>query len=68
MAVAEKMGARYMECSSKDRIGVDEIFAMAIDIVVANDRSNQRTADQDGGTNSYGVVMKKKKKRSCRIL
>ncbi|KAK7756353.1 RHO4 protein [Diatrype stigma] len=40
MTVAKKMGAQYMECSSKEMQGVDEIFDQAIDIVVANDRRN----------------------------
>ena len=39
-AVAKKMGAQYMECSSRDMIGVDEIFERAIDTVVSNDRRN----------------------------
>ena len=44
--VAKKMKAKYMECSSKEMIGVDEIFQEAIDIVVANDPSNQQAADR----------------------
>lgn len=67
MSVARKMGARYMECSSRESIGVDEIFEDAINIVVANDRSNQRQEPESGGKNSqYPVV--KKKKRNCRFL
>jgi len=34
-AVANKMGAMYMECSSKEMIGVHEIFETAIELVVA---------------------------------
>ncbi|OTA55222.1 ras-domain-containing protein [Hypoxylon sp. EC38] len=40
MTVAKKMGAQYMECSSKEMTGVDEIFDRAIQTVVANDRRN----------------------------
>ena len=40
MAVAKKMGAQYMECSSKEMRGVDEIFERAILTVVSNDRRN----------------------------
>lgn len=40
LAVSKKMGARYMECSSKEMRGVDEIFNTAILTVVANDRRN----------------------------
>ncbi|KAI1169466.1 GTP-binding protein rho4 [Nemania sp. FL0916] len=40
-AVARKMGgAQYMECSSKEMVGVDEIFDKAIHTVVVNDRRN----------------------------
>ncbi|KXJ96384.1 P-loop containing nucleoside triphosphate hydrolase protein [Microdochium bolleyi] len=42
--VAKKMGAQYMECSSKEMIGVDEIFERAINTVVANDRRNIEAA------------------------
>jgi hypothetical protein len=38
MQVAGKMGAQYMECSSKEMRGVDEIFEQAILTVVENDR------------------------------
>ncbi|OTB01018.1 hypothetical protein M426DRAFT_64818 [Hypoxylon sp. CI-4A] len=44
MAVAKKMGAQYMECSSKEMTGVDEIFDRAIQTVVANDRRNLEVA------------------------
>ncbi|CAD6449288.1 02487a2f-5747-490e-a7b5-8ef502e673ba [Sclerotinia trifoliorum] len=73
MAVARKMGARYMECSSKEMTGVDEIFTEAINTVVVNDRSNQPTTSSSssgppGTPNSQGVIIPKKKKRSCRFL
>ncbi|KAI1184941.1 ras-domain-containing protein [Nemania serpens] len=44
MAVAKKMGAQYMECSSKEMVGVDEIFETAIHSVVMNDRRNLEAA------------------------
>jgi hypothetical protein len=66
MAVAQKMGARYMECSSKEMSGVDDIFNMAIDTIVTNDRSNQQYQKENGGTGQTGAI--RKKKRSCKIL
>lgn len=57
LAVAKKMGAQYMECSSKEMKGVEEIFEQAILTVVANDR---KTLEQEaangmlGGTTSSG--------------
>ncbi|KAH8816247.1 P-loop containing nucleoside triphosphate hydrolase protein [Xylogone sp. PMI_703] len=69
MAVAQKMGARYMECSSKEMTGVDDIFTEAIDIVVRTDKSNQKQQEAQGGSStvqySSGI---KKKKRNCKIL
>jgi hypothetical protein len=67
MAVANKMGARYMECSSKEYTGVDEIFYEAINIVVTNDRSNQVKQSVEGGESQPGAP-RRKKKRSCKIL
>ena len=77
MAVAKKMGAQYVECSSKEMRGVDEIFDQAIDIVVANDRRNLEAAmaaassgsgGKDGGGKSSGLRTFKKKKRNCNFL
>ena len=78
MAVAKKMGAQYVECSSKEMRGVDEIFDQAIDIVVANDRRNLEAAmaaassssggGSSGGGKSSGLRTFKKKKRNCNFL
>ncbi|UQC74772.1 Ras family protein [Colletotrichum lupini] len=77
-AVARKMGAQYVECSSKEMTGVDEIFEQAILTVVANDRKNQEaqaaaspsTPSGPPGSSAgfHGVALKKKKKRNCKIL
>ncbi|KAI1098823.1 ras-domain-containing protein [Jackrogersella minutella] len=84
VAVAKKMGAQYMECSSKEMTGVDEIFDRAIQTVVANDRRNLEaamaaapTASMPGTSGSGsardsggfpGVRAFKKKKRNCNFL
>lgn len=62
------MGAMYLECSSKEMSGVDEIFEQAINIVVANDESNrqQSSSAQAGPGAPFGAI--KKKKRNCRFL
>ncbi|KAH6648809.1 Rho GTPase [Truncatella angustata] len=78
MTVARKMGAHYMECSSKEMKGVDEIFDQAILTVVGNDRRNLeaamaaapnsssgRPATKQAGSAFTPVVPKKKKKRNC---
>ncbi|KAF2967366.1 hypothetical protein GQX73_g6190 [Xylaria multiplex] len=79
MAVAKKMGAQYMECSSKEMVGVDEIFESAIHSVVMNDRRNIEAAmaaapKSSGGRKEKdssgipGVRAFKKKKRNCNFL
>ncbi|KAJ4306741.1 RHO4 protein [Collariella sp. IMI 366227] len=50
LAVSKKMGAQYMECSSKEMKGVEEIFERAILTVVANDRKTlEAEAAANGG-------------------
>ena len=68
MEVAKLMGARYMECSSKEMVGVQEIFAMAIDVVIANDKSNQQGQKLKSNSPDQQHVVMKKKKRECRFL
>lgn len=82
MTVAKKMGAQYMECSSKEMIGVDEIFETAIHSVVINDKRNVEAAmaaapkSSSSGTGAFGRKDKdhtgirafKKKKRNCNFL
>lgn len=49
MAVARRMNAEYMECSSREMRGVQEIFEHAILTVVANDRKTLEAAALAGG-------------------
>lgn len=76
-AVAKKMGAHYMECSSKEMNGVDEIFDQALLTVVGNDRRNLEAAMAAAPTTSSSNAPRdkkgafpvarplKKKKRNC---
>ena len=74
MTVAKKMSAQYMECSSKEMRGVDEIFERAILTVVANDRktidasSASPVASGDSRGGIPGLNPPKRKKRRCAIL
>ncbi|KAK0626386.1 ras family protein [Immersiella caudata] len=79
LAVAQKMGAQYMECSSKEMTGVEEIFERAILTVVANDRKTlEQQASHGGGVGiTFGSggapipgvgAVKKKKKRKCIVV
>jgi Ras homolog gene family, member A len=66
-AVAQKMGALYMECSSKEMTGVDEIFEQAILTVVGNDRSHTQLA-KSGQYGQSQFASLRRKKNSCRFL
>ena len=66
-AVADRMGATYVECSSKEMRGVDQVFEMAVNIVIEVEESSydDREATSVGGV---ARAAKKVKKRTCRIL
>ena len=62
------MGAKYMECSSKEMTGVHEIFDTAIDITV---RGQDVAAEPTTGSSKQGSVTmpaRKKKSKMCSIL
>lgn len=68
-AVAQKMGAMYMECSSKEMSGVQEIFDTAIDTTIRGQDELAQEANGKGAPGVIGGVPPKKKKRStCKIL
>jgi Ras homolog gene family, member A len=48
-AVAKKMGAVYMECSSKEKDGVEEIFDMAVEMAVGDEYKEPEVTDQATG-------------------
>ncbi|KAI9930293.1 hypothetical protein ASPWEDRAFT_50628 [Aspergillus wentii DTO 134E9] len=75
--VARRMNASYVECSSKEMRGVDEVFSLAVDTVVTveeeqtwTSRPSQKTNGKPTGNASGGgrVAGKKVKKRTCKIL
>jgi Ras family protein A len=59
-----------MECSSKEMTGVEEIFHNAINVVVANDKSNQKDPEKPlpGFPAQPNTAVKKKKQRKCAFL
>jgi len=72
-AVAQKMGALYMECSSKEMSGVHEIFDTAIDIAVRgqDDLAAEAKGASSSGRSNGGQQMppvKRKKRSNCKIL
>lgn len=40
--VAKRMGARYAECSSKEMVGVHEVFDLAMDMAVGDAKSKAK--------------------------
>ncbi|KAK0281976.1 RHO4 protein [Friedmanniomyces endolithicus] len=75
-AVAQKMGALYMECSSKEMSGVHDIFETAIDIAVRgqDDSAEAEAATRNGGggrsggASGSGMPAKRKKRSNCKLL
>jgi Ras family protein A len=73
-AVAKKMGAAYMECSSKEQDGVEEIFDMAVTMAVGEEHKEQEAnramnTSSRGNTSAFPAGVGKKKKRSgCKVL
>ncbi|KAJ5803134.1 GTP-binding protein rhoC [Penicillium pulvis] len=75
-AVAHRMGASYVECSSKEMRGVDDVFAQAVDTVVSTEEESWKPAKQSSTSNNRNSVKpssggrpgKKVKKRTCKIL
>ncbi|KAL4808619.1 GTP-binding protein rhoC [Aspergillus unguis] len=67
-AVASRMNASYVECSSKEMRGVDAVFQLAVDTVVSFEEQAWQPQPTGKGGNSKPPVGKKVKKRSCKIL
>ncbi|KAM0715980.1 hypothetical protein Q7P37_008494 [Cladosporium fusiforme] len=66
--VAAKMGAKYMECSSKEMTGVHDVFDTAIDITV---RGQDVVADSSSSSSHSGnmpMPARKKRSKMCSIL
>lgn len=62
--VADRMGAVYVECSSKEMKGVDEVFELAVNTAVGQ----EIVIREQETSRSFGKPGKKLKKRPCRIL
>ncbi|OKL57782.1 GTP-binding protein rhoC [Talaromyces atroroseus] len=66
-AVAHRMGAAYIECSSKEMTGVDEVFQLAVNTVVGVEEQGFYSSST-GPTGKSGPGGRKVKKRTCKIL
>ncbi|KAL8642082.1 MAG: hypothetical protein Q9228_001192 [Teloschistes exilis] len=67
--VAKQMGAMYVECSSKEMKGVDDVFELAVNTAVGQEiaikQQGESRSDLPGGR---GMAVKKPKSKSCKIL
>ncbi|QKX57997.1 uncharacterized protein TRUGW13939_05117 [Talaromyces rugulosus] len=64
-AVAQRMGAAYIECSSKEMTGVDEVFELAVNTAVGVEDETYSTPGPSGKGPSG---RRRVKKRTCKIL
>ncbi|KAK2812916.1 hypothetical protein FQN50_000937 [Emmonsiellopsis sp. PD_5] len=64
-AVAQRMHATYVECSSKEMRGVDEVFELAVNTAVGVEEQGWNGRESPAGS---GGSRKKTKKRTCKIL
>ncbi|PGH07043.1 GTP-binding protein rhoC [Blastomyces parvus] len=60
--VAQRMGAIYVECSSKEMRGVDEVFELAVNTAVGFEEQGRDSSSGAGGGR------KRAKKRTCKLL
>lgn len=72
-AVAKKMGAMYMECSSKEQDGVEEIFDMAVTVAVGEEQKAPERVNTASSTRGPSPAFptagkKKSKKTACTVL
>jgi Ras homolog gene family, member A len=66
--VAKKMGAMYMECSSKVQDGVEEIFDMAVTLAVGDEHKTPEELGEPRPAFPTGGKKSKKRGAKCTIL
>ncbi|ETI23306.1 GTP-binding protein rhoC [Cladophialophora carrionii CBS 160.54] len=62
-AVAQRMGAKYIECSAKENKGIQEVFDLAINTAIQMEEESY-----EAKPDKKGVKVKKAKKRKCVFL
>ncbi|KAL9610119.1 MAG: hypothetical protein Q9167_005165 [Letrouitia subvulpina] len=69
--VAQQMNAIYVECSSKEMKGVEEVFELAVNTAVRQEIEMKEATERDrfaGSGSGFGWKGKRGKKRGCPIL
>ena len=67
-AVAKRMNAVYVECSSKEMQGVDEVFELAVNTAVGQEIETRDQQSQSPFQQKPGGKAKKGRSRPCKIL
>ena len=67
-AVAKRMGATYVECSSKEMYGVTEIFDMAVNMTVNIEDEASAAASAPSTRSRYPSSGSRRKRNACKIL
>ncbi|KKY20296.1 putative rho gtpase [Phaeomoniella chlamydospora] len=69
-AVARRMGAMYVECSSKEMTGVHEVFELAVNTAIGVEEQGyfEPGGKANNGGATGGIRKKKIKKRTCKML
>ena len=62
------MGAVYVECSSKEMKGVDDVFELAVNTAVGQEIELKQQQESRQQMSARGASAKKIKKRGCPIL
>lgn len=66
--VARQMGAIYVECSSKEMKGVEEVFELAVNTAVGQEIATKQQRDSRQDLGGKTPMMKRSKKKGCPIL
>ena len=63
-----RMGAMYVECSSKEMQGVDEVFELAVNTAVGQEILLKQQKDSQKKYGGAGNPKKSNKRTNCPIL
>lgn len=63
-----RMGATYVECSSKEMQGVDDVFELAVNTAVGHEIQMRQQKQQHEALQKTGGKSKKLRKRPCQLL
>jgi Ras family protein A len=62
------MGAVYMECSAKERIGIDDIFDSAIVLATGEEEDGENLGPDGSSKGGQSKGRRKRVRKACKIL